>query len=110
MNTPQPLAEWLYLVESDVDPPVQEAWNRWYDEVHVPEMLACPGWLWGERYVTEGDSGRTFITIYGMSGPEALESPEFEERRGWGEFGSRLRYTAKLYRRSATGTDVDAAA
>jgi hypothetical protein len=95
------MPEWLYIVETSVDPEIEPAWNRWYDEVHVPEMLGCPGWLWGERYVRDGDGGRTYVTVYGLSGPRALEGPAFEAARGWGTFADRLRYTAHLYHRAS---------
>ena len=91
--------EWLYVVEADVDPAIEAPWNRWYDDVHVPEMLGCPGWEWCERFVPDSASHQSYLTLYGLNGPGALETPEFAARRGWGDFGSRLRYSAKLFRR-----------
>ena len=95
------MPDWLYVVETQVEPAVEDEWNRWYDEVHVKEMLGCPGWLWGERYLREDDSGKSYITLYGMSGPEALESPEFEAARGWGKYADKLTYSARLHRRAS---------
>lgn len=29
-------------------------YNRWYDEVHVPDMLSLPGVTWGQRFALPG--------------------------------------------------------
>ena len=42
----------LLIVTAEVDADVEEAWNRWYDDVHLPDALACPGVLSGSRYVS----------------------------------------------------------
>ena len=34
--------EWLNIVTVDVEDAGAKAFNRWYDEVHVPEILGCP--------------------------------------------------------------------
>jgi hypothetical protein len=91
------MGEWMYTVQVDVDPEVEAEWNDWYDNVHVPEMVECPGWISGRRYVTEDEGGRHYISVYLLEGPEALASDEFHERRGWGRFGDRLTYTTRLY-------------
>src|SRR5262245_45062073 len=41
----------LLIVTAEVDASVEADWNRWYDEVHVPDVLACPGVRGGRRYV-----------------------------------------------------------
>ena len=47
--------ECLLVVTAEVDPEVEAEWNRWYDAVHVPDVLACPGVRAGRRYVSSGD-------------------------------------------------------
>ena len=42
----------LLIVTAEVDAEVETDWNRWYDEVHVPDVLACPGVRGGRRYIT----------------------------------------------------------
>src|SRR5665213_1960383 len=32
----------LLVVEAIVDVSIESEWNRWYDRVHLPEILACP--------------------------------------------------------------------
>ena len=33
----------LLIVVAEVDAEVEAEWNRWYDEVHLPDALRCPG-------------------------------------------------------------------
>ena len=47
-------ADCLLIVTAEVDPEVEADWNRWYDEVHLPDALACPGVLGGKRFVSNG--------------------------------------------------------
>ncbi len=89
----------LLIVTAEVDPTVEAAWNKWYDEVHLPDALACPGVLSGRRYVGSGpiaefDRGerrrsdrKLYTTVYELAGPEAVETQEFAAMRGWYEFG-----------------------
>lgn len=92
----------LFIVTVEVDPEVEAAWNRWYDEVHLPDALACPGVLRGRRYVSAGDATsmdrgqrgatarKVYTTVYALSGPEALRTPEFQAMRGWHDFAPRV--------------------
>ena len=92
----------LFIVTVEVDAEIEAAWNRWYDEVHLPDALACPGVLAGRRYVTAGDgsaldrgarsttSRKHYVTVYELAGPEALATPEFKAMRGWAEFAPRV--------------------
>ncbi len=93
----------LLIVTAEVDPAVEAAWNRWYDEVHLPDALKCPGVLRGQRYVSSGDvsetiagkrekSGkRVYTTIYEIAAPEVVNTPEFQAMRGWYEFAPHVR-------------------
>jgi hypothetical protein len=88
----------LFIVTVEVDPAVEAEWNRWYDEVHLPDALACPGVLSGRRYRSAADGSETvrgerkasartvYTAVYALSGPEALETPEFRKMRGWYQF------------------------
>ena len=64
----------LLLVMMDIDPEHEEDFNRWYDEEHVPERMAIPGFLTGRRYrAVEG--GPKYLAIYEIKSPEVLDSP-----------------------------------
>ncbi len=93
----------LLLVTVEIDEQVEAQWNRWYDEVHLPAALACPGVIRGRRYasageVAESDRGqrerharRIYTTVYELEGPWAVDTPQFQAMRGWYEFAPYLR-------------------
>jgi hypothetical protein len=94
------MPDWLYTVEiTSVDPDLEDEWNTWYDEVHLPEMTRCPGWLSGERYVHIGEAGRRYLTVYALSGPQALDTDEFRAHRGWAKYTGAVEHSAYLWRR-----------
>jgi hypothetical protein len=90
--------ECLLIVTAEVDPAVEAEWNRWYDTVHLPDALKCPGVRRGRRYVSSGEisetsAGKTekiakriYTTIYEIDGPGATATPEFQAMRGWYQF------------------------
>lgn len=98
-----PKSECLLIVTAEVEPAVEAEWNRWYDTVHLPDALRCPGVRSGRRYVSTGDvsetvSGRTeravrriYTTVYELDSPEATTTPEFQAMRGWYQFAPHVR-------------------
>ena len=40
----------LLMVWADVPAEKEDEFNRWYDEEHLPERMAIPGFLGGARY------------------------------------------------------------
>jgi hypothetical protein len=93
------MTEWLLVVDVTVDPEVEGAWNDWYDNKHLPEIVECPGFVSGARYRASGNDSARYLTVYEIAGPEALESEEFRGRRGWRDFSSHVRPQVTLYRR-----------
>ena len=97
------LPKCLLIVTAEVDPAVEAEWNRWYDEVHLPDALKCPGIRRGQRYVSAGEvtemSGgeknktakRIYTTVYEIDSPEAIATPEFQAMRGWYQFTPHIR-------------------
>ncbi|KPM52635.1 hypothetical protein CcI49_14010 [Frankia sp. CcI49] len=69
------LPRWILHVESSPvnrDPETLAEFNRWYDEVHVPEMVAFEGYLSGRRLEPVGDDG-PYIAQYVIEGdPEVI--------------------------------------
>ncbi|MGH7414411.1 MAG: hypothetical protein ACREKJ_09450 [Candidatus Rokuibacteriota bacterium] len=96
-------SECLLIVTAEVDPAVEGEWNRWYDTVHLPDALKCPGVRRGRRYVSSGEiaetmGGRTekitkriYTTIYELDSPEATATPAFQGMRGWYQFAPHVR-------------------
>jgi hypothetical protein len=87
------------VVAARVDPAVEAEWNRWYDEVHLPDIAGCPGFRRGSRYVAATENGPAYLAVYELDGPAALHSPEFASRRGWGPFAPHVEATVTSYRR-----------
>ena len=93
----------LLVVTAEVDPEVEGEWNRWYDTVHVPDVLACPGVRGGQRYVSSGEvsesargtvertARRIYTTIYELDSPAATTTAEFKAMRGWHQFAPHVR-------------------
>jgi hypothetical protein len=93
----------LLIVTAEVDPSVEAEWNRWYDTVHLPDALACPGVLSGKRYVSAGHvstayrgdrtttAARIYTTIYEITGPDVVNTTEFQAMRGWYHFTPYIR-------------------
>jgi antibiotic biosynthesis monooxygenase (ABM) superfamily enzyme len=100
--------EYIFVVAATVDPAVEEEWNDWYNNVHLPEITACPGFRRSARYVHEEGDVRNYLTIYEISGKEALEGVQFSTRRGWGRFTSQVKATVRVYRRLSLREGSDA--
>jgi hypothetical protein len=100
--------ECLLIVTAEVDPAVEKDWNRWYDEVHLPDALACPGVLRGRRYVTSGSysesnrgnrtilTARFYTTVYELAHPGAVETEQFLAMRGWAQFTPHVRSQTRV--------------
>jgi hypothetical protein len=95
--------ECLLIVTVEVDGAVEAEWNRWYDAVHLPDALKCPGVQRGRRYVSSGEitessagttertAKRIYTTIYELDSPAAITTTEFRAMRGWYQFAPHVR-------------------
>src|SRR4051794_26954101 len=63
----------IEVAESDVDD-----LNRWYDEKHVPERLAMPGFVSARRFASTDKPGR-FLALYELDGPDAALGHQYME-------------------------------
>jgi hypothetical protein len=93
-------AKWLMVVDLDLQPEIEEEWNRWYDEIHQPEIVECPGFERATRYIapdSDPDGRRRHLTIYELAGPEAMESEILAKRRGLGPFADQARSRVRVY-------------
>lgn len=79
-----------HIVFVDVDPEHEEAFNDWYDTVHLPDILACPGWLDARREICL-EGGPKYVAIYTITGPEAYETQEYHAIKGFGPFTDKIR-------------------
>ena len=53
----------LLVIRTDIVPEMEEEFNRWYNEEHIPRLLAVPGVLWAKRGINMVD-GQKYIAIY----------------------------------------------
>lgn len=74
-----------HIVLVDIDPEVEDAFNAWYEDIHLPDILSCPGWLSATRYICL-EGGPKYVAIYQITGPEAYETQEFHAIKGFGSF------------------------
>ena len=103
-----PLPNCLLVVTAEVDAEVEADWSRWYDEVHLPDALACPGVLSGRRYLTSGEiaesdrgqsrrtKARLYTTVYELESPAAVTTKEFAAMRGWSRFAPHVRSQTRV--------------
>ena len=83
--------QWLNAVTVDIEPPHAAAFNRWYNDVHVPEILECPGWTANRRYECVDGEPR-FLALYDLDDPTTpFASPEWSAAVGWDEFVDHIR-------------------
>ncbi len=65
----------LFIVMAKVKPEDEEAFNRWYNEDHMPKALErFPGVLSGRRYqILEGEDEYRFLALYEFESYEAMQ-------------------------------------
>src|SRR5512139_914034 len=66
----------LLIVMASVAAEEEEAFNRWYNEDHLPKVLErMPGVLSGRRYkIMDGEEQYQFMAMYEFESYEALEA------------------------------------
>lgn len=76
-------AKGLLLVMVDVAPEHEEELNRWYDQEHIPERMAIPGFLRARRFVAL--EGRPkYLALYDLENADVLQSKEYRYRLNQG--------------------------
>ncbi|HEX76953.1 MAG TPA: hypothetical protein G4O03_00860 [Dehalococcoidia bacterium] len=72
----------LWMVGSEIVPEREQEFNEWYDRVHVPMVLECPGVMRASRYqIVEPVPGLTkYLAIYELANEATIravnESPQ----------------------------------
>lgn len=66
----------LLMVWTDVPADKEDEFNRWYNEEHLPERLAIPGFLSGARYEAV-KSGPKHLAYYELENVEVLQSEAY---------------------------------
>jgi hypothetical protein len=68
----------LLMVWADVPADREEDFNRWYNEEHLPERMAIPGFLSGARYEAV-KSGPKHLACYELESAAVLETPAYRK-------------------------------
>jgi hypothetical protein len=99
MTLPAPPERHVYVVRSEFADEAREAeWNRWYEEVHVPELLTVPGFHSATRFQERG-APRRYLALYEVDGPEVFQTERYREVSGWGEWEPYIvKWTRALYK------------
>src|SRR5437016_3763437 len=66
----------LLMVWADVPADKEGEFNRWYNEEHLAERLAIPGFLSGARYEAV-KGGPKHLAVYELESPAVLESEAY---------------------------------
>jgi hypothetical protein len=66
----------LLLTLTEPPPGMEEEFNAWYDEEHLPERLAIPGFRSARRWV----AGKTYVATYELDSADVLQSAAYLAR------------------------------
>ena len=64
----------LLLVMTDIDAANETDFNRWYEEEHLDERMAIPGFINARRF-TAIEGGPKYLALYDLESPKVLQSP-----------------------------------
>jgi hypothetical protein len=62
----------LYVESRPVSPERAEEYNKWYDEVHIPEIVALDGFVSARRFAPNGDG--PYLAIYEIDAPDVQQA------------------------------------
>jgi hypothetical protein len=84
-------------VRVDIDPEKEEEFNDWYNNVHLPGIVNCPGFTSGRRYRSIRGEPK-FMALYEIESVDALKSEQFIEESGWYQFETGIKnFSWNLY-------------
>lgn len=68
----------LLLAMMDVEPAFEDEFNRWYNEEHFPERMACPGFIGGRRFAAV-EGAPKYLALYDLESPAVLQSEPYRK-------------------------------
>jgi hypothetical protein len=78
----------LYMIWAHVDRQIEDDWNQWMDETHIPNVAKAEGFIGGRKYKLQRDAAGlsfNYVTIY------EIESMEAYERYRVGDYADSMR-------------------
>lgn len=98
----------LLLNAMNVNPEVEDEFNKWYNEEHIP-MLSVVSGVWCARRFRATDSPLKYVALYHVAAPEVVSSDEWKKAANtpWTErmrphMRDHLRIVCKAYQRKAS--------
>jgi len=71
----------LLLTMTEPPPAMEEEFNAWYDDEHLPERLAIPGFRSARRWVADVAPGEgKYLATYELDSPDVLVSAAYLAR------------------------------
>ena len=91
----------LLLMMTDIDAADEADFNRWYEEEHLAERMAIPGFINARRF-TALEGGPKYLALYDLESPEVLQSAPYRHVVGAGTspWTKRLHPKFKNFRRN----------
>jgi hypothetical protein len=74
----------LLLVMADIDPVIEGDFNQWYEQEHLTERMAIPGFLRARRF-TAIEGSPKYLALYDLESPEVLNSAAYRHVVGAGK-------------------------
>ena len=67
----------LLIIKTDIALEMEEEFNHWYDEEHIPRLLKVPGVLMAKRGLSAGN-GQKYIAIYEHENSEVQQTSAYK--------------------------------
>ena len=74
----------LLLVMADIDPAIEHDFNQWYEQEHLAERMAIPGFLRARRF-TAIEGSPKYLALYDLESLEVLNSAQYRHVIGAGK-------------------------
>ena len=83
-NTPsQHIGNTVLVVTMEVEEADDAEFNKWYNEQHLPERMAIPGYISARRFKLEGDNNNNalkYLCIWEMEDGSPLQSEMYKDQ------------------------------
>ncbi|MCI2422266.1 hypothetical protein MOQ72_33025 [Saccharopolyspora sp. K220] len=100
-RTPEP-APTIVAVAITVPTDYETELTRWYEQEHIPLLLATPGWNRIRRYRRTTGAGPVFLALHELTGPEAFATEEYRTATNTPWRSEIFQHTTEMERRTFT--------
>ena len=76
----------LMEIRANIAPEKEQEFNQWYNNIHLPTVLAVPGFKSGRRFQRVSGEEIKYMALYELENIDVLKSEAFKRVAGWGEF------------------------